>query len=675
MTDETPRLRPIRPLPAQLINQIAAGEVVERPASVVKELIENSLDAGADRIEIDLEQGGVKLLRVRDNGRGIPREELALALSRHATSKIASLAELEAVLSLGFRGEALPSIASVSRLEVRSRTPEADQAWGMRGDGGDRLDAPEPVAHPPGTTVEVRDLFYNTPARRKFLRAEKTELGHIEAVVRRIALARAGTRFRLQHNGRVLLDLPAAAGEAGLRQRLAALAGEAFLAHALGLAEEAVGLRLHGWVAAPAFSRSQADLQFFYVNGRLVRDKLVTHAVRQAFQDVLHHSRHPAYVLYLELPPVLVDVNVHPTKQEVRFREGRQVHDFIFRALHRRLAAGELSLPGASEAVAGAFGAPPTWNQEPFPGAAASPGSAAFSSPLPDSAALSSASPGSPAPTLPSSLPPARQLPLVAGSAGRIGERRGNWDLGLSPDPCPEEVFAPAFAPGVAPAEPSVSGVTPGSPSAALPGAGPDPAAWGEIPPLGYALAQLQGIFILAQAVDGLIIVDMHAAHERIAYERLKQAWEEGSGLRRQPLLVPLAVRVSEREADLAADHADHFRRFGLTVDRVGAASLAVREIPVLLQGADAEGLLRDLLADLVVHGRSDLLQSRVNEVLATLACHRAVRANRRLTLEEMNALLREMERTARADQCNHGRPTWVRLSLAELDRLFARGR
>lgn len=609
MTSETSPLRRIRPLPAQLINQIAAGEVVERPASVVKELIENSLDAGAERIEIDLEQGGVKLLRVRDNGCGIPGEELALALSRHATSKIASLAELEAVVSLGFRGEALPSIASVSRLEVRSRTREADQAWAIRGDGGDRLDAPEPVAHPPGTTVEVRDLFYNTPARRKFLRAEKTELGHIEAVVRRIALARAETRFRLQHNGRVLLDLPAAAGETGLRQRLAALAGEGFLAHALAVAEVAVDLRLSGWVAAPAFSRSQADLQFFYVNGRLVRDKLVTHAVRQAFQDVLHHSRHPAYVLYLELPPVLVDVNVHPAKQEVRFREGRQVHDFIFRALHRRLAAGELGLPGAPAAV---------------------PGRA-------EKASLGEAPVGSGSPPPP--LPPARQLPLSAGVAGSIGERRGDWD--------PTQAIYP--------------------PS--------EPAAWEEIPPLGYALAQLQGIYILAQAADGLIIVDMHAAHERIAYERLKRAWEEGSGLRRQPLLVPLAVRVSEREADLAADHADHFRRFGLTVDRVGAASLAVREIPVLLQGADAEGLLRDLLADLVVHGRSDLLQSRVNEVLATLACHRAVRANRRLTLEEMNALLREMERTARVDQCNHGRPTWVRLTLAELDRLFARGR
>lgn len=630
----------IRQLPAQLVNQIAAGEVVERPASVAKELIENSLDAGADRIEIDLEQGGVKLLRVRDNGSGIPREDLALALSRHATSKIASLADLEAVASLGFRGEALPSIASVSRLEVRSRARDAEEAWSIRGDGGDRLDEPAPVAHPIGTTVEVRDLFYNTPARRKFLRAEKTELGHIEQVVRRIALARQGARFRLNHNGRTLLDLPAAEGEEGMRRRLAQLAGEGFLEHALAVAEAAVDLRLQGWVAAPAFSRSQADLQFFYVNGRLVRDKLVTHAVRQSFQDVLHQSRHPAYVLYLDLPPLLVDVNVHPAKQEVRFREGRQVHDFIFRALHRRLAEGEM---GGGVATLGTLDAGPAFGFRTGP-----------------------AQPEA----------PPRQLPM----SPRIAERRGDWLAHLEvqrPDPAPL-----SGATGAGPGGALAAGLAP-----VLPGVGPGAAELGEIPPLGYALAQLQGIYILAQAANGLVIVDMHAAHERIGYERLKQSWEAGlaegggpggdltPGLRRQPLLVPVVVRVSEREADLAEASAGVLTRFGLVVDRVGEASLAVREIPVLLQGADAEGLLRDLLADLVVHGRSDMLQARVNEILATLACHRAVRAHRRLTLEEMNALLRDMERTERADQCNHGRPTWVRLSLAELDRLFARGR
>ncbi len=630
----------IRTLPAQLVNQIAAGEVVERPASVAKELIENSLDAGADRIEIDLEQGGVKLLRVRDNGCGIPREDLALALSRHATSKIASLADLEAVASLGFRGEALPSIASVSRLEVRSRAQDAETAWAIQGDGGERHAEPAPASHPIGTTVEVRDLFYNTPARRKFLKAEKTELGHIEQVVRRIALARHGARFRLNHNGRTLLDLPPAAGEEGLRRRLAQLAGEAFLEHALVVEDAAVGLCLQGWVAAPAFSRSQADLQFFYVNGRLVRDKLVTHAVRQAFQDVLHQSRHPAYVLYLELPPQLVDVNVHPAKQEVRFREGRQVHDFIFRALHRRLAEGEMG-----EARVGL--AAPVLGSVPGPGA---------------ERVVAGVWP--------------RQLPM----SPRVAEEPGFWRAYLDaprPDPAPWADPAGAGAPPDV-RNSTLPGLLPGTGSSADEGAG--------IPPLGYALGQLQGIYILSQAADGLVIVDMHAAHERITYERLKQYWQTGlagagpgeglvGDLRRQPLLVPVVVRVSAREADLAASSLDVFARFGLVIDRVGEASLVVREIPVLLQGADAEALVRDLLADLVVHGRTELLQERVKEVLATLACHHAVRANRRLTLEEMNGLLRDMELTERADQCNHGRPTWVRLSLAELDRLFARGR
>lgn len=707
--------RRIRPLPAQLINQIAAGEVVERPASVVKELVENSLDAGADRIEIELEQGGVKLLRVRDNGAGIPREDLVLALSRHATSKIASLADLEAVASLGFRGEALPSIAAVARLEIRSRARGQDQAWLIRGDGGDRFDEPEPVAHPEGTSVEVRDLFYNTPARRKFLRAEKTELGHIEQLIRRIALARPETRFLVRHNGRLLLDLPAAAGERGMRHRLAQLAGEAFLDHALGVAEVAVGLSLRGWVAVPAFSRSQTDLQFFYVNGRLVRDKLVTHAVRQAFQDVLHHSRHPAYVLYLDLPPLLVDVNVHPAKQEVRFREGRQVHDFLFRALHRRLSAGALGGYGepnpAPERVEGAGSSSSSPPRYPSPG---SPPAAAGTWPLPAESRPLTGDPhpiamdpqplagesqplggeagllaGEPRPQatepLPrgGSLPPPSEpwpLPGPLARAEGVGEDRG---AGWPPTPWPSsdgpgpggwsQHWPNAMVPipgGASPARPIPTGPSPDGTCPPL-SAGP--------PPLGYALAQLQGIYILSQGVDGLIIVDMHAAHERIGYERLKRAWEEsqtrGGGLRRQPLLVPVLVRVSPREAELAEANAASFQHLGLTVDRVGEASLAVREIPVLLQGADAEALVRDLLADLVVYGRSDLLQTRVHETLATLACHGAVRAHRRLTLEEMNALLRDLERTERGDQCNHGRPTWVRLSLAELDRLFARGR
>ena len=602
----------IQPLPSHLVNQIAAGEVVERPASVAKELIENSLDAGADRIEVDLEQGGVKLLRVRDNGDGIAPDELALALARHATNKIASLADLEAVATLGFRGEALPSIASVSRLEIASRRRGADRGWRLAGEGSE----PIPAAHPEGTTVEVRDLFYNTPARRKFLRAEKTELQHIEALVRRIALARPDVGLRLGHNGRPLLQLAPTEGDpARVAQRLRELLGSGFVEHALAVNEGAVGLHLTGWVVAPAFSRSQGDLQFFYVNGRVVRDKLVTHALRQAYQDVLHHSRHPAYLLYLEIPPTQVDVNVHPAKHEVRFREGRQVHDFIFRALHRRLADGAQGLGGPAADLGAPVG------------------------PLPEPPQVEAQPPAiSPWPG------PGRQQAMP------LSIREATRGHGFS------------FA-----AQRPIAGTVPPE----LSGGGDTPAAGH---PLGFALGQLHGAYILAQAEDGLTIVDMHAAHERIGYERLKLAWDRGE-VRRQPLLVPIAVQVSRGEADLAEAQVDLIRDLGLVVDRIGAESLVVREIPAALQGADAEGLLRDLLADLVVHGTSERVREEVNGALATLACHAAVRANRRLTLEEMNALLRDMERTERSDQCNHGRPTWVKLSRQDLDRLFLRGR
>jgi len=600
----------IRQLTPQLINQIAAGEVVERPASVAKELIENSLDAGADRIEIDAEQGGVKLLRVRDNGTGITLGDLAPALSRHATSKIVDLQDLESVATLGFRGEALPSIASVSRLELSSRHRDADGAWCIRCDGSERTGEPVPVSHPAGTTLEVRDLFYNTPARRKFLRTDKTEFSHLEQLVRRVALARRDVRFRLTHNGRVVHDLPAAkAGDPSVAKRLEELLGTEFMKHALAVTREAVGLRLHGWVASPGFSRSQADLQFFYVNGRTVRDKLVSHAVRQAYRDVLHHGRHPSYVLHLELPAVLVDVNVHPAKQEVRFREGRQVYDFIFRTLHRRLADGA-ARAGDFDAVAepGEMAVPFAPVEQPFP-----------------------------------DTPDPIQRPMPLGIAERPSGYRFSFDV-QRPWPAADPVSGRGTAPGK------------------------------EVPPLGYALGQLQGVYVLAQAADGLIIVDMHAAHERIGYERLKLSWEGGQ-VRSQPLLVPVVVQVSPREADLAESCQDLFQRLGMGVDRMGEGSLAVREVPAILQGADAERLLRDMLSDLAVHGSSERVREEVNSVLATMACHGSVRANRRLTLEEMNALLRDMEQTDRADQCNHGRPTWVKLSTQELDRLFLRGR
>ena len=599
----------IRVLPNHLINQIAAGEVVERPASVVKELLENSLDAGCTRVEIDVEQGGIKRLRVRDDGRGIPPEQLALALSRHATSKLSDLHDLEAVATLGFRGEALPSIASVSRLTLISRARGEGSAHEVTVGTDGEPAAPRPAAHPPGTTVDVRDLFYNTPARRKFLRTDKTEFGHLDQVVRRIALVRREVGFTLRHNGRTVLELPAAGEDPALvRGRLDAILGAGFGEQALWVDEQAVDLRLSGWVLRPAFSRGQPDQQFFYVNGRMVRDKLVTHAVRQAFSDVLHHSRHPAFVLFLALPPRLVDVNVHPAKHEVRFREGRQVHDFIYRGLQRRLAAGSL-------------------------GSVMLP---AVAAPMDDSRIAP---------------PPDASAPLRTGHLGlRVAEgSAAHYAAGLAFQ-CPE--------------------IWPTGPAAApLPNAGA-----ADSPPLGFALAQLNGVYLLAQNTQGLIIVDIHAAHERIGYERLKDAWGTGP-IVRQPLLVPVSVQVSPREADLLEAQREFLERLGLVIDRLGPGTLAVREVPALLRDADLERLVRDLLSDLAVHGASDRVTAAVNQVLSTMACHGAVRANRRLTLDEQNALLRAMERVERADQCSHGRPTWVQIGHGELDRLFARGR
>jgi DNA mismatch repair protein MutL len=600
----------IAPLPPQLVNQIAAGEVVERPASVVKELLENSLDAGARRIQVDVEQGGVRRIRIRDDGSGIPRDELALALSRHATSKIASLDDLERVASLGFRGEALPSIASVSRLTLASATPGADSGWSIRGDGRDRFEAPMPAAHPAGTTVDVRDLFFNVPARRKFLRTERTEFGHLEEVVRRIALSRFTVGFELTHNQKPGLRLAAAPDEAAQLERVAAICGEAFASQAVRLEHEAAGLRLYGWLGLPTYSRSQADLQYFYVNGRMVRDRLISHAVRQAYQDVLFHGRHPAFVLYLELDPALVDVNAHPAKHEVRFRESRLVHDFLFRSLHRVLA-------------------------ELRPGQAVAP--ARLETPEPQAA------------------------------AARTGGGSGPWPgsqsgLGLHVAEVMEAYGAlhPAATPERSPGE--AAGVSASAPEREA-----------EVPPLGYALAQLHGVYILAQNAQGLVLVDMHAAHERITYERLKCGYW-GEGLKSQPLLVPAQINVSHREADLVEVHWDDFTRFGFELDRSGPEQLRVRAVPGLLTRADTEALVRDVLADLLAHGESRRVEEAVNELLATLACHTSVRANRQLTVPEMNALLRDMEATERSGQCNHGRPTWVQLSMGQLDRLFMRG-
>jgi DNA mismatch repair protein MutL len=583
----------IRGLPAHLVNQIAAGEVIERPASVVKELAENSLDAGADRIAIDVDGGGARRIRISDNGGGIPDDELELALHPHATSKITSLDDLEAVASLGFRGEALASIASVSRLSLSSRPPDAEAGARIESEGGRSGDV-EPCAMPPGTVIEVRDLFFNTPARRKFLKTDRTEFNHVGELVKRLALARMDVAFEFRHNGRASRNLPPAANAAARLDRVRRVCGGEFVDSALPVEAEHRGLRLTGWVARPGFSRAQADMQFFFVNGRLVRDRLVAHAIRQAYSDVLYGGRHPAYVLMLGIDPARVDVNVHPQKTEVRFRDGRLVHDFLFSMLNRVLA----------ETRAG----------------------------------------GEAGRTI---TPPADPAPIAPAASGGASSQAG---LGL---PVAEAIARYA--------------------ELGRPGASPDDAAH-EVPPLGFALAQLHGVYILSQTARGLAVVDMHAAHERITYERMKTSWAEDR-VRNQPLLVPETLAVSAREVAALEEQGDELARLGFDVDAAGPESVVVRAVPALLARADVPGLVRDVLADLVELGSSRRVADAVDELLSTAACHGSVRANRKLTIEEMNALLRDMERTERSDQCNHGRPTWVELDMQQLDRLFLRGR
>ncbi|MBD3641843.1 MAG: DNA mismatch repair endonuclease MutL [Marinobacter sp.] len=630
-------------LSPRLANQIAAGEVVERPASVVKELVENALDAGASRVDVEIEQGGVKLIRVRDDGSGIEEDDLPLALSRHATSKITSLDDLEAVASLGFRGEALASISSVSRLTLTSRTENQEAASRVEVEGREMDARISPAAHPVGTTVEVRDLFFNTPARRKFLRTEKTEFNHVDECIRRQALSRFDTGFTLRHNQRVVQSLRPAESPLDRERRIGALCGQQFIDNAVVIDAEATGLRLWGWVALPTFSRSQADLQYFFVNGRVIRDKLVAHAVRQAYRDVLYNNRHPAFVLYLEVDPATVDVNVHPTKHEVRFRDGRLVHDFIFRTLHRALAdvRPDDHLRGA---VAQSFGRE----------AAAQPAD------LVDAGAAN--------PQQGWSYPPRENAGQGVPSSSGFGGSR-------PPEPQQEwrasdqmAFYQSLNAGGGMTAESSA-----GSAGLAQVQSTP-PADSEEEPPLGYAIAQLHGIYILAQGRAGLIVVDMHAAHERITYERMKRALAE-QDLKSQPLLVPVSLAVSQKEAALTETHGEELQQLGLQIERIGPETLAVRQVPALLRGADTEQLVRDVLADLIEHGQSDRVEAVTHELLGTMACHGSVRANRQLTIPEMNSLLRDMEATERSGQCNHGRPTWTLVTLSELDKLFLRGR
>jgi len=619
----------IQLLSPRLANQIAAGEVVERPASVIKELLENSLDSGAKRIEVDVEQGGVKLLKVRDNGSGISADDLPLALARHATSKIRELEDLEQVMSLGFRGEALASISSVARLTLTSRTEGAEQAWQVETEGRDMQPRVQPAAHPVGTSVEVRDLFFNTPARRKFLKTEKTEFDHLQEVIKRLALARFDVAFHLRHNGKTMLGLHEAPDELSRARRVASVCGAAFLEQSLPIDIERNGLHLWGWVGLPTFSRSQADLQYFYVNGRMVRDKLVAHAVRQAYRDVLFNGRHPTFVLFLEIDPSVVDVNVHPTKHEVRFRDGRMVHDFLYGTLHRALGEvrpeDQLAAPATvSEMLRPTGQAAGEFGPQGEIGLAAS-----LLQPAPSGSVWRSPGAGYQGARPDSALPAA--------------EAQGAY----------REFFAPMAT------TPAPAGL---------------PEAQGDIPPLGYAIAQLKGIYILAENVQGLVVVDMHAAHERITYERLKVAMAS-EGLRGQPLLVPESIAVSQREADCAEEHAEWFLRLGFELQRLGPETLAIRQIPALLKQAEATRLVQDVLGDLLEYGTTDRIQAHLNELLGTMACHGAVRANRRLTLPEMNALLRDMEHTERSGQCNHGRPTWTQMGMDDLDKLFLRGR
>ena len=600
----------IKPLPSDLINQIAAGEVIERPSSVVKELVENSLDAGATRIEVDIELGGARLIRVRDDGDGIAADDLPLAVASHATSKIGSFDDLEHVASMGFRGEALASVSSVARFAMTSRLRGQDNAFRIEVDSG-RMQAARPAQHPQGTSVEVRDLFYNVPARRKFLRAERTEFAHIDDLLKSLALARSQVEFRLSHNGKSVRVWKAARDDQAMLMRVAEVLGEEFPQQSLRIDHATAGMRLSGWVGLPTASRPQADAQYFYVNGRLVRDRVVAHAVRQAYADVLFHGRYPTFVLYLDLDPVGVDVNVHPAKSEVRFREQRLVHDFLFRTLHEALAetrAGHVSQPEGT-----------TWSSAPM---ASTPAMPSYYNSWQSNHTQSRLQLG------------VRDEPL-AGYAALLGE--------------PEALQVNAAQP--------------------MPSANDD-----DVPPLGYAIAQLKTIYILAENAHGLVLVDMHAAHERITYEKLKSG-RACSNLRSQMLLVPLSVAVSAKEAAAAEEHGEALADWGLELSRSGPSAVVVRRIPALLEGADVAELTRSVLGELAQHGSSRQLQEVENELLSTMACHGSVRAGRRLTTTEMNALLREMEATERSGQCNHGRPTWVQINMSELDKLFLRGR
>jgi DNA mismatch repair protein MutL len=596
---------PIRVLDNHLIDQIAAGEVIERPASIVKELVENSLDAGAQSVEVDIEAGGVRLTRVRDDGSGIPADELSLALSRHATSKLATADDLAAIVTLGFRGEALPSIASVSRFEITSRHVDAERAASILVDAG-TLGELRPAAHPTGTTIEVRDLFFNLPARRKFLRSEVTEQGHIVRLLERLALSRHDVAFRLKSAARTLLDAPAGTGEHDAA-RLAKVVGHEFVERSLDVDHSAGPVRVHGWIGAPTAARATSDLQFWFVNGRAVRDRLLMNAVRLGYRDVLYGGRQPAYVLYLDIDPTLVDVNAHPQKLEVRFRDSRQIHDFVFRAVQRKLAGTKPGISVVPPALASGAD-PQAWTPMPL-------------------------------------MSRADAAPGVWGVAEAL--------RGVSADPHPHEPYA----------QDSFARDAGGLDSLERPLASQ---------PLGTALAQVHGLYILAQNDQGLVLVDMHAAHERVLYEKLKA---EAGRVATQLLLAPVTVELKVDELDALMEHQEQWAQAGFELERLSPGTLVVRSVPAMLPREDIAALVHDVIADVATDGTTHHLDGATDRLLGTIACRSAIHAHRRLTLPEMNALLRQMEVTPRADQCNHGRPTWTQVSLQELDRMFLRGR
>ena len=597
----------IQKLPDLLVDQIAAGEVIERPASVVKELIENSIDAGATRITVEIEQGGKKLIRVTDNGFGLNQQDMELSIQRHATSKIHNLEDLESLHSLGFRGEALPSIVSICRFSLISKTEESSHAYQLNCSGG-KCDGIKPAQHTTGTTIEVRDLFYNTPARRRFLKTDKTEFLRIDELIKNISLSRFDIGFTLIHNGKIVRNSQGGEDQNLKKARISQLCGKEFFDNSFYIDENRHGMRLYGWVAKPSWNRASADRQFFYINGRMIKDKLIGHAVRQAYQDVLFHGRFPAFILYFDLNPALVDVNVHPTKHEVRFRESQQVHGFIFGSLNHALSQ---TRPGSELNSTNSLG----FNTANLP-------QIDYSKMQSSMSFNPSGSYGSP----------------------RVAETGGSYLKTIAE----AGMQLPDFE----------NTRTESSE---------------DIPPLGFAKAQLHGVFIVAENKQGMVIVDMHAAHERITYEWMKNSMQE-SEIRSQSLLVPIAMSVSERETHAVEEYSEWFQKLGFEIQSASKESIIIRKVPSILIKTDIEELIKDVLSEIVTLGSSRKIEAGMNEILASMACHGSVQANRQMTIVEMNALLREMEKTERADQCNHGRPTWVQLDMKQMDKLFLRG-